>query len=247
MEVDQSQGKEAALPKHVAIIMDGNGRWAKRRGSPRLNGHQVGYQTAKQVVKDVIELKIQELTLFTLSTENLSRPKLELSFLVRLLRQALKYELSELVDSGVHLHFLGDISVFGKEVEAMIIDAIAETKTNTKLKLNIAFNYSGRWQLTHVIKSLIEKSNQNDENKLAITQELIHQTIMQGHTEPDLLIRTSGEFRISNFMLWQLAYTELYFTETLWPDFDKQELIKAIHSYQQRNRRFGLLETQCNA
>jgi undecaprenyl diphosphate synthase len=228
------------LPKHVAIIMDGNGRWAERRSMPRFAGHRAGVETVRRVVQMSGEMGIQALTLFAFSSENWRRPKKEVGLLMDLFLTALEREVKKLHETGVRLRVIGDISAFPKKLQQRIHDAMLKTQDNNGLVLNIAANYGGKWDIVQAVRILAAKVadgvldiNEIDESMLAENLSL------NDLPEPDLFIRTGGEQRISNFLIWQLAYTELYFTHTLWPDFDRDEYIKAIQSFSTRQRRFG--------
>ncbi len=228
------------IPQHVAVIMDGNGRWAKRRGWQRIVGHRNGLESVRDIISESIRYGVKYLTLFAFSTENWSRPKSEVDELLNILLNTFDKELPTLKSEGVKIKVIGDISTFPATIQNKILAAEKETQNNGKLYLNIAMNYSGRWEITQMVKKIIEKHS----TKL-LTIESINETLVESmlcdnqFPPPDLLIRTSGELRISNFLLWQIAYTELYFTKTLWPDFRKEEYHKAIKDYQQRQRRFG--------
>ena len=230
------------IPKHVAVIMDGNGRWARKRFLPRVAGHKRGVETVRGMVKQAASLGVEYLTLFAFSSENWRRPDDEVSFLMGLFMDALKREVSKLHDNNIRLILIGDRSRFSQALVDQITDSEALTAKNTGLTLTIAANYGGRWdilQATNAMqKAMPERSGQFTEADL--TQYLA----MNYAPEPDLFIRTGGEKRISNFLLWQLAYTEFYFTDTLWPDFSDEPFKLSIQSYQQRERRFGRTSEQ---
>jgi undecaprenyl diphosphate synthase len=235
------------LPQHVAVIMDGNGRWAKRKGAMRIFGHRNAVQAVRDVTEGCGELGIKYLTLYAFSTENWKRPKEEVDGLMELLVNTLKQEINKLMENNVKLITIGDTSHLPGNCQENLAWAIDKTKNNGGLKLVLALSYSGRWEITQAVKSLTRdildgKLSPNDVNERAIENYL--QT--SGIPDPELLIRTSGELRISNFLLWQIAYTELYITPTLWPDFRKEHLYEAIWSYQQRERRFGKTSEQLN-
>lgn len=235
------------LPQHVAVIMDGNGRWAKRKGAMRIFGHRNAVQAVRDVTEGCGELGIKYLTLYAFSTENWKRPKEEVDGLMELLVNTLKQEISKLMENNVKLITIGDTSHLPGNCQENLAWAIDKTKNNGGLKLVLALSYSGRWEITQAVKSLTRdiqegKLSANDVNESTIENYL--QT--SGIPDPELLIRTSGELRISNFLLWQIAYTELYITPTLWPDFRKEHLYEAIWSYQQRERRFGKTSEQLN-
>jgi len=231
-----------AVPRHVAMIMDGNGRWAKKRFMPRVMGHKRGVETVRDTVKSCIDLGVEYLTLFAFSSENWRRPPGEVSFLMGLFMEALKREVVKLHDNHIRLVVIGDRSRFDPLLLKEIHAAEKLTEHNTRLTLTIAANYGGRWDVLNAVQRMLhthpEKQNHFDEADLAPYLSMAYAP------EPDLFIRTGGEQRISNFLLWQLAYTELYFTDTLWPDFDRQELLRAIESYKQRERRFGRTSEQ---
>jgi undecaprenyl diphosphate synthase len=235
------------LPQHIAVIMDGNGRWAKRKGAMRIFGHRNAVQAVRDVTEGCGELGVKYLTLYAFSTENWKRPKEEVDGLMELLVNTLKQEINKLMENNVKLITIGDTSHLPGNCQENLAWAIDKTKNNGGLKLVLALSYSGRWEITQAVKSLTRdildgKLSPNDVNESAIENYL--QT--SGIPDPELLIRTSGELRISNFLLWQIAYTELYITPTLWPDFRKENLYEAIWSYQQRERRFGKTSEQLN-
>ena len=228
------------IPKHVAIIMDGNGRWAQKKGSARIVGHKAGVETVRSVIQTCVEKGIEVVTLFAFSSENWRRPEKEVSLLMSLFLMALQREVKKLHKNDVQLRIVGDVSAFDKKIQDQIIKAEALTKDNKKLVLNIAANYGGQWDITQSVKSLAVKIEAGELNSEDITSDLISQNLcMSDLPEPDLFIRTGGEERISNFLIWQLAYSELYFTNTLWPDFDRKEFELALESFSGRQRRFG--------
>ena len=232
------------LPKHIAVIMDGNGRWARKRLLPRMSGHTRGVNVVRDLVKQCATLDIKYLTLFAFSSENWRRPKEEVSFLMGLFMEALKREIVKLNENNIRLILIGDRSVFNailvKEIEA----AERMTAHNTGLTLTIAANYGGRWDVLQATNKMVAA---NSKNNTFTEEDLAPFLSMHYAPEPDLFIRTGGEKRISNFLLWQLAYTELYFTDVLWPDFDKESFETALDSYQQRERRFGRTSEQVSA
>ena len=232
----------ATLPHHVAIIMDGNGRWAKKRYLPRFAGHRRGVSTVRDTVKHCLERGIEYLTLFAFSSENWRRPDEEVSLLMDLFVRALQQEVSKLNRNGVRLRIVGDLSRFGPELQALILSSEEKTSTNAKLTLTIAANYGGRWDIMQAVNRMIaaQPSKQEKWSEADLTPYLA----MSYAPEPDLFIRTGGEERISNFLLWQLAYAEFYFTDTLWPEFDSVAFDAAITSYQSRERRFGRTSEQ---
>jgi len=228
------------IPKHVAIIMDGNGRWAQKRGSPRIAGHKAGVETVRSVITTCVEKGIEVVTLFAFSSENWRRPEKEVTLLMGLFLMALQREVKKLHKNGVRLKIVGDVSAFDDKIQKSIVKAEELTKDNKTLVLNIAANYGGQWDITQSVKSLATKVEAGELKANEITPELISQNLsMSDLPEPDLFIRTGGEQRISNFLIWQLAYSELYFTDTLWPDFDKQAFEEALKSFAGRQRRFG--------
>ncbi|MBU0744090.1 MAG: isoprenyl transferase [Gammaproteobacteria bacterium] len=229
------------LPRHIAIIMDGNGRWASKRNLPRVAGHKIGADSVRAVIKACLEKEIEILTLFAFSTENWERPKEEVNYLIgHLFIRALEDEIDELHKNGIQLLVIGDIQRLDAKLRQKILDAEKLTANNSKLKLVIALSYSGRWDITQAVRSLCFEIETGKISAEDITDKMVHDHIcLHDLPEPDLLIRTSGEQRISNFMLWQLAYTELYFTDTLWPDFRKKALFEALDVYEGRCRRFG--------
>ncbi|WP_288765378.1 isoprenyl transferase [uncultured Porphyromonas sp.] len=222
------------IPRHIAIIMDGNGRWAKQQGNKRTYGHERGVETVRTILKVANELGVKTLTLYTFSEENWKRPQEEVETLMRLLVTAVDNELEELKSNNIRLEVLGNMAELPKEPQEALQRAIHETASNTGCQVVLAINYSGRSELIHAAKQLVKKGCTEIDEKL-FSENLYLPTL----SDPDLLIRTGGEYRISNFLLWQLAYTELYFTPTFWPDFGKEELFKAILDFQQRERRFG--------
>lgn len=228
------------IPHHVAIIMDGNGRWAEKQGLPRVAGHKAGVETVRAVIQACAEKGIKVLTLFAFSSENWRRPKKEVSLLMSLFLVALQREVKKLHKNGVQLRIVGDVSAFDKKIQEQIKKSEALTKDNTRLILNVAANYGGQWDITCAVKTLAKQVESGTLKAEDITSELISQNLnMNDLPEPDLFIRTGGEQRISNFLIWQLAYSELYFTDTLWPDFDRQAFELALTSFAGRQRRFG--------
>lgn len=227
------------IPKHIAIIMDGNGRWAEAHGVPRLEGHRQGVKAVRNTVRRCIELEVETLTLFAFSTENNKRTEEEVGWLFKLFLATLKLEINKLNKSNIRLEVIGDLSVFDDRLQKAISDGTALLSTNTGMKLVIAANYGGQWDITQAARKVSELHANGEVSLDEIDEELFESCLSLGANSVDLLIRSSGEKRISNFLLWQLAYSELYFTNTLWPDFDASELDKAIDSYQKRERRFG--------
>ena len=230
------------MPSHVAVIMDGNGRWAKKRFLPRVAGHVKGVELVREMVRACLERGIQYLTLFAFSSENWRRPQEEVSLLMQLFVKALEQEVEKLDRNGVRLRVVGDLSRFEPRLQALIREAEATTQNNSRLDLTIAANYGGRWDIIQAMNRLL--ADRTPGQNVIEEGDLDPYLSMNYAPEPDLFIRTGGEQRISNFLLWQLAYTELYFTDTLWPDFDTAEFDKAIASYQQRERRFGRTSEQ---
>lgn len=235
------------IPKHIAIVMDGNGRWAQKQGAKRIFGHRNATKSVREVTEGCAELGVNFLTLYTFSTENWSRPKEEVSALMSLLVSTLKSELSTMLENNTRLLTIGDTNALPNNVQDFLNDAVQKTSGNDGLNLILALNYSGRSEITEAVKSITSGIEQGVIGKDDISEKLIEQHLStKGIPDPELLIRTSGEIRISNFLLWQLAYSELYFTNTLWPDFRKKDLHEAIVNYQQRERRFGKISEQVN-
>lgn len=237
---DSAVSETANIPKHIAIIMDGNGRWAQKQGSPRVVGHKAGVETVRGIIQACAEKEIKVLTLFAFSSENWRRPKKEVSLLMSLFLAALQREVKKLHKNDVQLRIIGDVTAFDNKIQEQIIKAQELTKNNKGLVLNIAANYGGQWDITCAVKSLATQVESGVLKVEDINSELIHQNLtMSDLPEPDLFIRTGGEKRISNFLIWQLAYSELYFTDTLWPDFDREAFDLALASFAGRQRRFG--------
>lgn len=234
----------SSLPRHVAIIMDGNGRWARKRLMPRTVGHRAGMGSLKEVVKACDELKIPVLTVYAFSTENWKRPDSEVQFLMKLLVEFLRKELDELNENNVCINVIGDYSVLNQECQDEIKRALLMTRNNQGLLFNIALNYGARAEMVEAIKKIVDKVISGDISRNSICEDTVSSLLYTGGIpDPDLLIRTAGELRLSNFLLWQLAYTELWVTDCLWPDFTREDLLAAIRDYQQRDRRFGALTT----
>ena len=239
----------ARLPAHIAIIMDGNGRWASRRSLPRVAGHRAGVGPVRSTVETCARLGIKVLTLYAFSVENWKRPRGEIETLWRLLRFYLKKELPELQENGIRLRAIGRLEALPVLVRRDLEGVIAATSRNRGLLVNLAINYSGRSEIADAMNSIIEEARRKNRlDSLRVTEELLASRLYTASSpDPDLLIRTSGEMRISNFLLWQIAYSELYVTDTLWPDFNRRELLKAIIDYQKRDRRYGGLSNgACN-
>ncbi len=233
------------IPNHIAIIMDGNGRWAKRRGMPRIAGHNEGVESVRDTVEACGQLGVKYLTLYAFSTENWKRPQEEVSLLMRLLLRALKDETDRLHTNNVRIRTIGDIARLPQEVQRELFDDIARTKDNTGLTLILALSYSGRWDMTEAIKRIAADVKSGKISPEEITEQQVASYLSTENVpDPDLMVRTSGEFRISNFLLWQLAYSEIYITPKLWPSFRRDELYEAIRSYQKRERRFGMVSEQ---
>lgn len=222
------------LPKHIAIIMDGNGRWAKKKFLPRIIGHTNGVKTVKNIVECARKLNIRVLTLYAFSTENWIRPQEEISGLMNLLKNYLKSELETMLTNKISFRVIGDINKFSKDLQDEILSVTEKTKNNKEMILNIALNYGARQELLRAF-TLLQKQNITNPTE----QDISNNLYTSGLPDPDLLIRTSGEMRISNFLLWQIAYSEIYITDVLWPDFNEEEFYKAIIEYQKRERRFG--------
>jgi undecaprenyl diphosphate synthase len=229
------------VPTHIAIIMDGNGRWAKRRGLPRTEGHRQGTENLRRIIKACVEFGVEVLTIYAFSTENWRRPPLEVRMLMTILESVIDNELQELSDNGVQIRHIGQMDQIAPILQKKIRQACEMTKHNDRLILNVAFNYGGRDEIVHAVREIV---------KAGIPPEQIDEKLLDsymytgGLPDPDLIIRTSGELRVSNFLIWQGAYSEYYVTPTYWPDFDKEELRKAINEYNQRTRRFGMTDEQ---
>ncbi len=235
------------LPRHIAVIMDGNGRWAKKKGAMRIFGHKNAVQAVKDVTEGCGELGVKYLTLYAFSTENWSRPKAEIDGLMELLVSTLKQEIKTLMDNQVKLITIGETTNLPPECQKNLAWAIDQTKNNSGLTLILALSYSGRWEIAKAAKALAADVEQGKIKSSEINEQILENYLQtSGIPDPELLIRTSGELRVSNFLLWQIAYTELYITPTLWPDFRKDHLYEAIWSYQQRERRFGKTSEQLN-
>ncbi|SDH93527.1 Undecaprenyl pyrophosphate synthetase [Alteribacillus bidgolensis] len=228
------------IPAHIAIIMDGNGRWAKQKGLPRIAGHREGMKVINKVVKKADELGVKYLTLYAFSTENWKRPKSEVDFLMKLPERFLSKELPKLQKNNVKVRIMGDETLLPPHTIQAVRKAVQETSENTGMLLNFALNYGSRHELVHMMKKMGESISKGELSPEDIDEKMISDRLLSsGLPDPDLLIRTSGEKRLSNFMLWQLAYSEFWFTEVLWPDFKENDLMQAIQTYQQRKRRYG--------
>ncbi|MFD2212820.1 isoprenyl transferase [Metabacillus endolithicus] len=241
---EQTLSKEDILkgeiPKHIAIIMDGNGRWAKKRALPRIAGHHEGMKVVRKITKQANSLGVKTLTLYAFSTENWKRPKVEVDYLMKLPEEFLNTYLPELIEENVQVRIMGDKNRLPVHTLSAVEKAINETSDNDGLVLNFALNYGSRAEIITAVQQIAKDIDSGKINGNSIDESLFSNYLMsQSLDDPDLLIRTSGEIRLSNFMLWQLAYTEFWFTEVLWPDFNEQCFLQAIHTYQQRGRRFG--------
>jgi undecaprenyl diphosphate synthase len=233
------------LPKHLAIIMDGNGRWAKNQGMLRVFGHEKGTKSVKQTVENCAKLGIEFLTLYAFSTENWNRPKMEVDTLMKLLVSSLKKELKTLQNNNIKLNAIGNLDTLPKGVKKELVEVIKKTQSNNRMTLTLALSYGARDEIINAVKIISEKVKNNIISVDAIEESIINQHLYtQNMPDVDLVIRTSGEHRISNFLLWQIAYAEFYFTDVLWPDFNEEELNKALISYQKRERRFGKTSEQ---
>jgi undecaprenyl diphosphate synthase len=243
----EDQIDESRLPQHLAVIMDGNGRWAKKKGLFRSMGHEKGSKAVREIVETCAKFPIPFLTLYAFSTENWNRPKLEVDTLMKLLVSSLKKEIKTLEENNIKLNAIGNLESLPKKVYNELQDVMEQTKSNSRMTLTLALSYSSREEITKTIKEISLKVKNN-----LISPSNIDESVINNHLythdlpDVDLLIRTSGEFRISNFLLWQIAYAELYFTETLWPDYRKDHLFEAILNYQNRERRFGKTSEQLN-
>jgi undecaprenyl diphosphate synthase len=232
--------KPERLPQHVAVIMDGNGRWAKRRGLPRIMGHRRGVDTLKTLLRCCRDWGIGALTAYAFSTENWGRPIEEVDFLMALFERVLRQELLEMMEENVRIRFVGNLAALPRSLQGEIHQAVTQTEGNHGIEFTVATNYGGRQEIVQACRSIAEQVQQGQLNPNDISEDLFSRHLYTSEiSDPDLLIRTSGEMRISNFLLWQLAYAEIYVTETLWPDFDASEFHRAIYAYQQRDRRFG--------
>lgn len=245
MQQTDSRIDPQRLPVHIAIIMDGNGRWATEKGHDRLFGHYHGVESVRNVVEGAAELGIKYLTLYAFSTENWDRPEKEVTGLMELLIDTIRKEVPVLNKNNIRLHVIGDIDLLPANAYSELQEAISETAGNKGLNLIMALSYSSRWEIGQAIKKIVQAVQAGDLKPENLKDDTIKDYLATNHfPDPELMIRTSGEYRISNFMLYQLAYAELYFTQTLWPDFRKEDLILAIQDYQQRERRFGKTSKQ---
>ncbi len=235
------------VPKHVAIIMDGNGRWGIKKGFSRSHGHNQGVVVLKNILRTAKNWGVKVLTVYAFSTENWSRPSYEVNFLLNLFEKVLLKEIEEINEEGIKLNFIGDLSPLPENLKKIISKSTKITENNDQLTFNVCTNYGGRQELVRVAQELAKKSVSGEILPEQINEELFESELLtKKFSDPDLLIRTSGEMRVSNFLLWQLAYSEIYITDVLWPEFDENEFLKAIIDYQSRNRRFGGLESLSN-
>ena len=233
------------LPRHIAIIMDGNGRWANVRRLPRIAGHREGVRTVRKITQICGDLGIQALTLYTFSSENWKRPVAEVGALMKLLVNSLRKEVSDLMKNNVRFTVIGDINKFDQQIQNELKNAFQKTKNNSGLNLNLALSYGSRQEILYATRKLVEKVTLGEIAIKDISEGLFSQMLhTKDLSDPDLLIRTGGEFRVSNFLLWQIAYTEIHITDLYWPEFDKQDLMNAIYDYQNRERRFGKISAK---
>ena len=242
MKIDKQK-----VPEHVAIIMDGNGRWATKKGLPRTYGHKRGVGVLKEILKASKKLGCKVLTVYAFSTENWTRPAKEVDFLINLFSEVLRNEIEDIHEESTKIKFIGDLSPFPETLKKIIFNSESLTKNNNKFLLNVCVNYGGRQEIVKVAKELVLKCSSGDIKINEVNEELFNSELLKrGIKDPELLIRTSGERRISNFLLWQLAYSEIYISDVLWPEFNEIEFLKAIIDYQSRNRRFGGIESLPN-
>lgn len=241
MIADVSKGQiPTDIPRHIAIVMDGNGRWALRRGLPAIAGHKAGAETLKKICQAASEIGVNYLTVYAFSTENWRRPKSWVAELMDLLKYYLKFELKDLIKNNIRLHVIGDREKISSDLNHLIEEAVEKTKNNNGINLIIALSYGGRSEITHAMQEIAKKIKNKELSPEIIDEEIISKHLYTAlFPDPDLLIRTSGEMRISNFLLWQIAYAELYFTSKLWPEFDIEDLKKAIDDFKNRERRYG--------
>jgi undecaprenyl diphosphate synthase len=235
------------LPQHIAIIMDGNGRWAKGKGKLRVFGHRNGVQSVRDVVEGAAELGIKYITLYTFSSENWNRPKLEVSAIMELMIATIHKEINNFMKNNIRLKAIGDLNMLPGKAYTELSSAIKKTSDNSGITLTLALSYSSRREIVQATKSIAEKVQKGELNVADIDEETFENNLYtSGMPDPELMIRTSGEYRISNYLLWQIAYAELYFTSKLWPDFRREDLFEAIIDYQKRERRFGMISEQLN-
>jgi undecaprenyl diphosphate synthase len=247
MENLKDKVRKGVLPRHIAVIMDGNGRWAKKKGAMRIFGHQNAIQAVRDISEGCAELGIEYLTLYAFSTENWGRPRDEIEGLMELLVKTIHNEMETLQKNDIRLGAIGDLPNLPTKCQAELYEAIRKTKSNSGLNLILALSYSGRWDITEAVKKVLKDVKNERITINEVTPEVFSSYLStQDVPDPELLIRTSGEMRISNFLLWQMAYTELYITDVLWPDFRKIHLYEALYSYQKRERRFGKISEQEN-
>lgn len=240
---DAVERLEGELPRHVAIIMDGNGRWAERRGLPRVMGHRAGMKTVREIIRAAREIGIEVLTLYAFSTENWKRPREEVDFLMRLPQEYLLTDLPELIENNVRVCVLGDVNGLPRHTFEAVERAMRETAHNTGMVVNFALNYGSRAEITHAVRRIAEEVKAGRLDPADIDENRVAAALFTADLpDPDLLIRTSGELRISNFLLWQIAYTELWFTEVCWPDFTVAHFYEALRDYQSRTRRYGAVK-----
>ncbi|MGI6097765.1 MAG: isoprenyl transferase [Dethiobacteria bacterium] len=231
------------LPRHIAIIMDGNGRWATQKGLPRIAGHRAGMETLKKIISFSCEIKIPILTFYAFSTENWRRPPQEVNFLMRLPHEYIRSELQNLIDNNIRLKMSGDIEGLPQHTQKAVREALEKTEKNSGMILNFALNYGGRKEIINAVREIAAKVKQGEMSVDEINEDTFSQSLYTaGLHDPDLLIRPSGEMRLSNFLLWQLAYAELWFSDVYWPDFTEEHLLQAIYNYQKRDRRYGGIE-----
>jgi undecaprenyl diphosphate synthase len=241
MEEKEKSGGISNPPKHIAIIMDGNGRWARKRGLPRIAGHKAGTENLRKIIRACVDFNIRYLTIYAFSTENWARPKDEVEGLMSILEDVVENETAELNEEGVQIQHIGRLEQLNPRLQKKILQAIDLTKANTRLVLSIAWNYGGRDEIIQAVRKIISEKTPIEKIDEALVSTLL---FTKDIPEPDLIIRTSGEMRTSNFLMWQSAYSEWYFTDTLWPDFSKEELYKALLDYKKRERRYGKTSTQ---
>ncbi len=235
------------LPQHVAVIMDGNGRWAKKHGKPRIFGHRNGVKAVREISEAAAEIGIPYLTLYAFSTENWNRPPLEVNALMEILVITIRDELETMNKNNIRLGVIGDIDRLPKSTKKALLEGIENTKNNTRMTLTLALNYSARWEITESMRKAVQMAVKGTMAPEDITEETVKSLLSTSQMpDPELLIRTSGEYRISNFLLWQIAYTELYFSDVYWPDFDRERFYNAIIDFQHRERRFGKISEQIN-
>lgn len=244
-KLQEALKKSGEIPTHIAIIMDGNGRWARKRGLPRTAGHKRGVDTVRDIVEACAQVGVKYLTLYTFSTENWKRPQDEVSVLMRLLLRSLKKRANELNKNDIKLTTIGDIQSLPFEVQKQLNEDIERTKNNKRMTLNLALSYSGRWELVEAVKKIAADIKAGKVDAKDINEKYIQDNLTTaGMPDPDLVIRTSGEFRVSNFLLWQIAYSEFYISDAFWPEFERKHLYEAIKNFQKRERRFGKVSEQ---